>query len=32
MRRGRLVRFEERAQVDGASYASAYRELVTADV
>ena len=32
MRRGRFVRFEERAQVDGASYASAYRELVTADV
>jgi heme exporter protein A len=31
MRRGRFVRFEERAQVDGASYASAYRELVTAD-
>ena len=32
MRRGRFVRFEERAQVDGASYALAYRELVTADV
>ena len=32
MRRGRFVRFEDRAQVDGASYASAYRELVTADV
>lgn len=31
MRRGRFVRFEERGQVDGASYASAYRELVTAD-
>ncbi len=31
MRRGRFVRFEERAQVDGASYASAYRELVTTD-
>ena len=32
MRRGRFVRYEERAAVDGASYASAYRELVTADV
>jgi heme exporter protein A len=32
MRRGRFVRFEERGQVDGTSYASAYRELVTADV
>jgi heme exporter protein A len=32
MRRGRFVRLEERGQVDGASYASAYRELVTSDV
>lgn len=32
MRRGRFVRFEERAKVDGPSYATAYRELVTADV
>lgn len=32
MRRGRFVRFEERGTVDGASYASAYRELVTTDV
>src|SRR5690348_1243201 len=32
MRRGRFVRFEDRAAVDGASYATAYRELVTADV
>jgi heme exporter protein A len=31
MRRGRFVRYEERAAVDGTSYASAYRELVTAD-
>jgi heme exporter protein A len=31
MRRGRFVRFEEREAVDGASYASAYRDLVTAD-
>jgi heme exporter protein A len=31
MRRGRFARYEERARVDGASYASAYRELVTAD-
>ena len=31
MRRGRFVRFEERGLVDGASYASAYRELVTSD-
>ena len=32
MRRGRFVRLEERSAVDSASYASAYRELVTADV
>ncbi|MFI5257686.1 MAG: ATP-binding cassette domain-containing protein [Gemmatimonadales bacterium] len=31
MRRGRFVRYEERSAVDGSSYASAYRELVTAD-
>jgi heme exporter protein A len=31
MRRGRFVRFESRAAVDPSSYASAYRELVTAD-
>jgi heme exporter protein A len=31
MRRGRFVRYEERSAVDGASYASAYRELVTMD-
>jgi heme exporter protein A len=31
MRRGRFVRYEERSSVDGSSYASAYRELVTAD-
>jgi heme exporter protein A len=31
MRRGRFVRYEDRSAVDGASYASAYRELVTMD-
>jgi heme exporter protein A len=31
MRRGRFVRYENRSAVDGASYASAYRELVTMD-
>ena len=31
MRRGRLVRHEPRAAVDASSYASEYRELVTAD-
>jgi heme exporter protein A len=31
MRRGRLARLERRAEVDAASYASQYRELVTAD-
>jgi heme exporter protein A len=31
MRRGRFVRFEARAAVDATSYASAYRDLVTAD-
>jgi heme exporter protein A len=31
MRRGRFVRYESRSAVDGASYASAYRELVTTD-
>ena len=31
MRRGRLVRHEERAALDPAAYASAYRELVTTD-
>jgi heme exporter protein A len=31
MRRGRFVRYEDRSTVDGASYASAYRELVTMD-
>ena len=31
MRRGRFVRHESRAALDPASYASAYRELVTAD-
>ncbi len=31
MRRGRFVRLEERTAVDPASYASAYRELVTRD-
>ena len=31
MRRGRLVRHEARADVDAASYAADYRELVTAD-
>jgi hypothetical protein len=32
MRRGRFVRHEPRMTVDADSYASAYRELVTADV
>jgi heme exporter protein A len=31
MRRGRFVRHESRSALDAASYASAYRELVTAD-
>jgi heme exporter protein A len=31
MRRGRFVRFEARSAVDATSYASAYRDLVTAD-
>jgi len=31
MRRGRFVKYEARRAVDDASYASAYRELVTAD-
>ncbi|HUQ46579.1 MAG TPA: heme ABC exporter ATP-binding protein CcmA [Gemmatimonadaceae bacterium] len=31
MRRGRLVRHESRAALDPAAYASAYRDLVTAD-
>ena len=31
MRRGRLVRHEERSALDPAAYASAYRELVTTD-
>ena len=31
MRRGRFVRYEDRSVVDGASYASAYRDLVTMD-
>ena len=31
MRRGRFARLERRAEVDAASYASEYRELVTAD-
>jgi heme exporter protein A len=31
MRRGRFVRFEARSGVDATSYASAYRDLVTAD-
>jgi heme exporter protein A len=32
MRRGRFARYETRESVDASSYASAYRELVTADV
>jgi heme exporter protein A len=31
MRRGRLVRYEARGALDAGSYASEYRELVTAD-
>jgi heme exporter protein A len=31
MRRGRFVRYESRSTVDATSYASAYRDLVTAD-
>jgi hypothetical protein len=31
MRRGKLVRYEARAGLDAGSYASEYRELVTAD-
>jgi hypothetical protein len=31
MRRGRFVRHEARGALDPAAYASAYRELVTAD-
>jgi heme exporter protein A len=31
MRRGRFMRYESRSAVDAASYASAYRDLVTAD-
>ena len=31
MRRGRFARYEARSAVDASSYASAYRELVTAD-
>ena len=31
MRRGRFVRYEARSAVDATSYASEYRELVTAD-